>query len=113
MDNKESHGPGGQYQHALEEQGDSCFGKITRGKENAAHLFAQPVFGDRSEWHYFMVDPVEIVKVEILNGTQTKIETPVKVEQEVEEPPHDPVEDVNAKMKRKPRRPKINHEVEP
>lgn len=65
-------GPGGQEQHILDEEGDSCFGKIVRGQENAARLFAQRVYGDRSEWHYFIEDPVEIVKAEILNQQAPK-----------------------------------------
>ena len=30
-DNSKPHGPGGQTQHALVEEADSCFGKIVRG----------------------------------------------------------------------------------
>lgn len=117
VDNSESHGPGGQYQHALEEQGDSCFAKITRGKENAAALFSQPVYGDRTEWHHFMVEPVEIIKAEVLtkrpaNGTSSvpKIDEPAN-KTTIEDP--DPVQVISHKLHRKPRLPKIDHAVDP
>jgi len=135
VDNTKSHGPGGQFQHALEEQGDSCFGKITRGKEHAAALFAQPVYGDRSEWHFFLTEPVEINKAEILTkkpaaaageessssslpeidvpASQDKTRTEAKQKVREEESPHDPVQELMDKRKRKPRRPKIEHAVEP
>jgi len=117
VDNSESHGPGGQYHHALEEQGDSCFAKITRGKENAAALFAQPVYGDRSEWHHFIVEPVEIIQAKILTkrpmeGTLSvpKVDTPAN---ETAATNPDPVKVINEKLKRKPKLPKIEHAVEP
>lgn len=138
VDNTESHGPGGQYQHAIEEQGDSCFAKITRGKENAAALFAQPIYGDRSEWHHFMIEPVQIIKAEILTKhpevgpavnvtststtvtkTTTNADSPETTKSGTKgddlpmEPPHDPVQAMNDKLKRKPRLPKIEHAVEP
>ena len=129
VDNTHSHGPGGQFHHALEEQGDSCFAKITRGKENAAALFAQPIYGDRSDWHYFFAEPIEITKAEILtkhpqkagsiNVTSThSVITEHKSgetnpEEKAQEPPHDPVEAMNDKLNRKPRLPKIEHAVEP
>jgi hypothetical protein len=132
VDNKKSHGPGGQYQHALEEQGDSCFAKIIRGKDHAAALFAQPVYKDRSEWHYFLEEPVKIIKAEILTknpggtgdsnvpkinvppGDEASTQTGATKEETAEEPPHDdPVQNLIEKRKRKPRRPKIEHAVEP
>jgi hypothetical protein len=69
VDNTKGHGPGGQHQHALSEQGDSCFGRVVQGqgRDNLAkHLFGAPIFQDRSEWHYFLKDPVEIVGAKIL-----------------------------------------------
>jgi hypothetical protein len=119
VDNKKSHGPGGQYQHVLQEQGDSCFGKITRGKEHAAALFNQPVYGDRSEMHYFLTEPAQITKAEILAkhpGGVASIHDEKATQPEArkeEEPPHDQVQALLDKRKRKPRRPKIEHAVEP
>ena len=60
-------GPGGQPQHVLDEEGDSCFAKVVRGQEHVARVFAAPIYGDRTDWHYFIEEPVEIVKAEILN----------------------------------------------
>jgi len=105
VDNSEAHGPGGQYQHALQEQGDSCFGIITRGKEHAAALFAQPVYGDRSEWHYFLTEPVEILEAKVL--TQRPEGTP-QARAPIEHAHHH-----NGEQHHKPRIPKIEHAVEP
>ena len=120
VDNTESHGPGGQYHHVLEEQGDSCFGKIVRGKDTVAELFAQQVYADRTEWHHFMVEPIEIVKAVVLTKRPAEGSSSVP---KIEEPPHppkhateeqiDPIHAVNEKLKRKPRLPKIEHAVEP
>ena len=70
VDNTEGHGPGGQYQYALNEQGDSCFGKIsTHGTGRnllAQHVYQAPIYEDHSEWHHFISNPVEIVHAEIL-----------------------------------------------
>ena len=61
VDNVKAHGPGGQFQHVLgEEQGDSCFATIVSGREVLAKVYQQPTYNDRSEWHYFIEEPVEI-----------------------------------------------------
>lgn len=69
VDNTKGHGPGGQHQHALEEQGDSCFGRVEAGQgrnDLAQHLFGASIYDDRTEWHYFLEEPVEIVGATIL-----------------------------------------------
>jgi hypothetical protein len=69
VDNTKGHGPGGQHQHALEEQGDSCFGFVEEGQGRtnlAMHLFGGSIYNDRTEWHYFLEEPVEIVQAVIL-----------------------------------------------
>ncbi len=69
VDNTKGHGPGGQFQHALEEQGDSCFGKVEPGKgreDLSVHLFGAPIYEDRSEWHYFLIEPREIVGATVI-----------------------------------------------
>lgn len=66
-DNSESHGPGGQVQHALDEQGDACFGRITKGQHHIQNiLFNHPRYNDGSDWNDFYVDPIPIVRAEIL-----------------------------------------------
>jgi hypothetical protein len=66
LDNIESHGPGGQIQHALEEQGDSCFGRITKGKEHMDDLlFNQPTIRE-GDFKEFMQNQVPIVRAVIL-----------------------------------------------
>jgi len=70
VDNQESHGPGGQSQHALEEQGDSCFGTISAEGNSrdllAKYVYLSEVYDDDSEWHHFIFDPIEIVHAKIL-----------------------------------------------
>jgi len=70
VDNTKAHGPGGQKQHVLPEQGDSCFGTIssegTGRNALATYLYNTAVYNDNSEWHHFMTHPVEIVHAEIL-----------------------------------------------
>jgi cyclophilin family peptidyl-prolyl cis-trans isomerase len=120
VDNTESHGPGGQYQHALEEQGDSCFGRIVEGREHLAMLFQQPIYEDGTDWNYFMEEPVEIVRAVIVTATDDDTDTPPLAQGA---PPQaqapqtfsvDPmIHNINEKLKRKPRLPKIEHAVEP
>ena len=119
VNNTDSHGPGGQYHHALQEQGDSCFAKVVRGKEIVAELYALKVYADHSEWHHFIIEPVEIVKAEILTKRPEEKSSIPKIE-EPAQPPHqpaeehiDPIDGINEKLKRKPRLPKIEHAVEP
>eukprot|EP00538_Stauroneis_constricta_P002437 CAMPEP_0119555360 /NCGR_PEP_ID=MMETSP1352-20130426/7608_1 /TAXON_ID=265584 /ORGANISM="Stauroneis constricta, Strain CCMP1120" /LENGTH=480 /DNA_ID=CAMNT_0007602113 /DNA_START=31 /DNA_END=1473 /DNA_ORIENTATION=- len=70
LDNTEDHGPGGQYQHAIDEQGDPCFAKIVSGQENLATAYQQKTYADSSAWHYFLKDPIEIVQARVLNSVQ-------------------------------------------
>jgi hypothetical protein len=66
LDNIEAHGPGGQIQHALEEQGDSCFGRITKGKEHIEDiLFKQPTIGNGA-FKEFLQKQVPIVRAVVL-----------------------------------------------
>ena len=66
-DNTEPHGPGGQFQHDLEEQADPCFAKIVEG-----HTFLQqkiynaPAYGPETDYAYFMIEPIEIVTAKII-----------------------------------------------
>ena len=176
VDNIEAHGPGGQFQHVLgEDQGDSCFATIISGRDVAAKLFSQKTYNDRSEWHYFIVEPVEITKATIRGWTppgtvtetkgepglragkqpdnlvttvdaeMTNIDVPNFVaDTKKESPPvtatntagetartaddrahdtpvggaaggdeNDPIDLISEKLKRKPRLPKIDHNVEP
>jgi hypothetical protein len=67
VDNSIAHGPGGQVHHALHEQGDSCFAKIVKGRENVAMIYQQAVYQDKSDWHYFLEEPIEIKSAVVLN----------------------------------------------
>ena len=70
VDNSKGHGPGGQKQHALDEQGDSCFAIVSEegnGRERLASLvYSQKIWGDRSSWHWFLEEPIEIVGAKVL-----------------------------------------------
>ena len=106
VNNTESHGPGGQYQHAIQEQGDSCFGKVTSGQQHLAKVFSQKIYGDKSEWHYFFQEPIEITHAVVLGTTQQQQTDPadnLKASQEQ-------IQSINEKLKRKPRIPKMTAE---
>ena len=70
VDNSIGHGPGGQTQHNLEEQGDSCFGIISAEGNGralmASNIFSKDVYADKTEWHHFITRPVRIVQAEVL-----------------------------------------------
>ena len=70
VDNTKGHGPGGQYQYELSEQGDSCFGIISAeggGRTALAkYLYPGEIYADHSEWHHFFDTPVEITHAHIL-----------------------------------------------
>jgi hypothetical protein len=67
VDNTVAHGPGGQYQHDLEEQADPCFAKIVEGREALEMVFRLPVYGDGSDYSFFLQDPIEVVKATVLD----------------------------------------------
>lgn len=72
LDNTKNHGPGGQLQHALEEQGDSCFGRITKGKEHIQDiLFKQPT-NLKGEFRSFFREQVPIVRAVVLTPKPEK-----------------------------------------
>jgi hypothetical protein len=70
LDNTKGHGPGGQRQYALDEQGDSCFGIVSPDGPGRLHLtehaFQQEIYGDQSQWHFFVKETVEIVGAVVL-----------------------------------------------
>ena len=66
MDNTVMHGPGGQFQHDLEEFADPCFAKVVSGMDTLTAIFDMPVITDEEEWEWFYEDPVHIVGAEIL-----------------------------------------------
>lgn len=112
VDNTKAHGPGGQYQHVLEEQGDSCFGKIISGHQHLRkHVFSLDIYKDNTDYHWFFVDPVEIVQVVILKEE--------KVQQQEQQPSGGRVpktdnapKNTRDKNKRKARLPKMDHMAE-
>eukprot|EP00934_Nitzschia_sp_Nitz4_P007190 Nitzschia sp. Nitz4//scaffold325_size20118//5361//6818//NITZ4_008701-RA/size20118-augustus-gene-0.16-mRNA-1//1//CDS//3329547896//7180//frame0 len=67
FDNSEAHGPGGQTQHALHEQGDSCFGRISKGKEHIENIIDKlPTEPLGTEWEGFFTNPITIVRATVL-----------------------------------------------
>jgi hypothetical protein len=64
VNNTQDHGPGGQWQHALHEQGDSCFAKVIKGQDCLELMYAMPMRSDNyeeDEWAGFFKEAVEIV----------------------------------------------------
>lgn len=67
LDNVALHGPGGQIHHALEEQADSCFGRITKGQEHFENLlFPMPKMDTGDHFQDFLKEQVPIVRAVIL-----------------------------------------------
>ena len=61
-----SHGPGGQAHYALDELGDSCFGRIVKGRENLEKLlFPLPTVG-QGIFPHFLKEQVTIKHAIIL-----------------------------------------------
>ena len=69
MNNTESHGPGGQHQHHLEEFADPCFAKVVDGYETLEMIYHEQTFPDGHEWGWFYVHPVHIVGATLLEQT--------------------------------------------
>jgi len=66
-DNTIPHGPGGQFQHDLEEQADPCFAKIVEGQDTLQRIFRLDVFPTSDPYAYFFKEPVSIVSAIIIN----------------------------------------------
>jgi hypothetical protein len=61
MDNTIPHGPGGQYQHDLDEFGDPCFAKVVDGYDTLHAIFSLSTYADDSQYDHFLKQPVRIV----------------------------------------------------
>ena len=120
VDNTHAHGPGGQVQHALHEEGDACFGRIVKGQMGLGRVFSSPTYSDGSDWNYVMRDAVHILGAVILN-----VEDPSSFlsssesstnSSNREDSPDSKREEKPQKikeLKRRPRLPKIEQAVEP
>jgi hypothetical protein len=73
-DNSKSHGPGGQYQHDLEEQADPCFAKVVEGQETLQRVFAAPTHPSTSDYAFFFVEPVVIVRAQIIDVLKVSVD---------------------------------------
>jgi hypothetical protein len=71
MDNTIAHGPGGQYQHDLDEFGDPCFAKVVDGYDTLHAIFRLSTYADDSAYKDFMKEPVRIVKAVVQTVTAT------------------------------------------
>ena len=66
VDNSKLHGPGGQFQHDLDEFADPCFAKVVDGFGTLKKIFSVPTSED-PEWKWFYDDPIYIVAMEIID----------------------------------------------
>lgn len=71
MDNSFAHGPGGQYQHDLDEFGDPCFAKVVDGFDTLHDVFRLSTYSDNSQYNNFMKEPVRILNA-VVRTTQGK-----------------------------------------
>ena len=67
MDNTDAHGPGGQYQHDLEEFADPCFAKVIKGFDTLEDIARVPTILE-GDYQYFFEYPVHIVKTIVLKN---------------------------------------------
>mmetsp|Transcript_18600 Transcript_18600/g.25805 ORF Transcript_18600/g.25805 Transcript_18600/m.25805 type:complete len:451 (+) Transcript_18600:91-1443(+) len=72
-DNTHVHGPGGQTQHAISEQADTCFAKVVDGYATLQKIFKMDVYDD-AEYADFLESPVEIAwaRIETVMPEQKK-----------------------------------------
>lgn len=67
IDNVKAHGPGGQYQHELEEFADSCFAKVIEGMGTLYELGRAPtILDEQDDYHYYFTEPIQIVKMRMV-----------------------------------------------
>lgn len=99
-DNSKPHGPGGQYQHDLEEQADSCFAKVVDGKDTLQRIFRSVTYPRDSEYAFFLTEPVEIVTARIQETVEDKIQKPKIIKNKEK-----------SKRKKKPQRVQQNQEI--
>lgn len=109
VDNTMAHGPGGQYQHDLDEFADPCFAKVVGGFDTLHAMFDQTTYADDSTYAFFLEQPVRIVKA-IVKGSLTglPIEPNPTGTEDVVKPPAG-----SRKRRRKMIKPHIEHQVEP
>jgi len=101
IDNRATHGPGGQHQHDLEEYGDPCFAKVVDGFDVLNQMFKEPTYGDDHEWGWFFKDPVHIVKAKMMENAPLKIEVAPTSEEHT------------AKPEKPLKKPRIENQVDP
>jgi len=65
IDNTEAHGPGGQYQHDLNEFADPCFAKVIKGFNILEEVAGEATILE-GDYKYFFEYPVHIVKAIVL-----------------------------------------------
>jgi len=65
VNNEDTHGPGGQDQHALDHQADSCFGMVVEGTEVLQLIFNAKTYEDKG-WEWMIEEPIPITRAEIL-----------------------------------------------
>mmetsp|Transcript_19731 Transcript_19731/g.22567 ORF Transcript_19731/g.22567 Transcript_19731/m.22567 type:complete len:504 (-) Transcript_19731:167-1678(-) len=99
-DNSIPHGPGGQWQHGLEEQADSCFAKVVEGQDILQRIFQSESYTRDSDYPFFLYDPVEIISARIEEKIEDKIKKPEKIKNKNKN-----------KRKNKPQRKTINQET--
>jgi len=112
--NTRTHGPGGQYQHDLEEFADPCFAKVVDGFDVLKEIFELEIVKDDPEYEWFFEEGVYIVNATILKEPPANlaVETQEEKNHAEEEPEADPLKD-KKRRRRKMKKPVIDHQVEP
>ena len=101
LDNRATHGPGGQHQHDLDEYGDPCFAKVVDGFDVLEMMYHEPTYHDNHEYGWFLMDPIHIVDAHILEDVPLHITVANKSE------------DHSRKPNKPLAKPHIDHQVDP
>lgn len=110
MNNTETHGPGGQHQHDLEEYADACFATVVEGFDVLDLIFKEPTYPDDHDWGWFYEEPVHIVGARFME----KVLPPVVVTAapRVSSSSNNSSSDNSNDSRRKPQKPLAKHKIE-
>lgn len=114
VDNTASHGPGGQYQHDLDEYADPCFAKVVDGFDTLQAMLQETTYSEGSDYAFFLEEPVQVVMA-LVTGSPKRIRADlIATEASITGSANRKL--TSGSRKRSPEkmaRPKIEHQVEP
>jgi hypothetical protein len=114
VDNTASHGPGGQYQHDLDEYADPCFAKVVDGFDTLQAMLQETTYSEGSDYAFFLEEPVQVVMA-LVTGSPKRIRADlIATEASITGSANRKLTSGSRKCSpEKMARPKIEHQVEP